>query len=53
MGKVKEKRLSRFREEWLQRQDDHGDRLAEYILQVDDWNSSKSVPWQEWCLCPA
>ena len=39
MAKDKVKRMSKFRAEWLKRQDTSGDRLGEYIVQVDDLNS--------------
>ena len=39
MVKDKAKRMSKFRAEWLKRQDTSGDKLGEYIVRVDDWNS--------------
>ena len=39
MGKDKGKRMSKFKAEWLKREDTSGDRLGEYIIHVDDWNS--------------
>ena len=39
MAKDKAKSMSKFRAEWLKRQDTSGDKLGEYIVRVDDWNS--------------